>query len=248
MDFLIKSTVSMALLLSVYHVFLAREKMHRFNRFYLLASLVFSIALPFINIRFGNAAIAQPITGLTTILLSPLIISNGNTNYLPYIMWAIYGVVTLLLLLRFANNLLHFKNKVSHNPTLPYKGAVLVLLTDNVLPHTFLNYIFINKQEHEAMGIEGELYTHELAHAYQKHTLDVLFIELLKTLLWFNPLLYFYKKAIQLNHEFLADETVVNASYNIITYQKLLVEKAAHSVTFSLASNLNFAITKNVYL
>ena len=121
---------------------------------------------------------------------------------------------------------------------------MLVLVKQNILPHTFLNYIFVNKQEHKNQVIEDELYTHELAHVHQHHTLDVLFIELLKTVFWFNPLVYVYKKAIQLNHEFLADETVVNAAYNVITYQQLLLQKATTGHTFALASNLNFAITK----
>ncbi|TRW22024.1 hypothetical protein FMM05_18900 [Flavobacterium zepuense] len=244
-DFLLKSTISMALLLAVYHLFLAKEKMHRFNRFYLLFSIAFSFLLPFVSFTINSPVMAQPLNELTTILLAPAIISAPNkTNYLPYISWGIYGFVTLLLLLRFAVSLLHFKRQVNYNEHSNHKGAVLVLVNANILPHTFLNYIFINKEEHDNQVIEDELYTHELAHVHQHHTVDVLFIEVLKTVFWFNPLLYFYKKAIQLNHEFLADETVVNAAHNVITYQQLLLQKATKGHTFALASNLNFAITK----
>ena len=243
-DFLLKSTLSLAVLLAIYHLFLAKEKMHRFNRFYLLFSLAFSLVLPFISFTINNPTVAQPLNGLASILLAPAIISAPKTNYLPYIGWGIYGVITFLLLLRFANSLLHFKKQVNSNEHRNYKGTVLVLVKQHILPHTFLNYIFINKEEHDNQIIEDELYTHELAHVHQHHTIDVLFIELLKCVFWFNPLLYFYKKAIQLNHEFLADETVVNAAYNVITYQQLLLQKAANGHTFALASNLNFAITK----
>jgi len=120
----------------------------------------------------------------------------------------------------------------------------LILVEEKILPHTFLNYIFINKNDYENRKIEGELFTHELTHVRQKHTLDVLFIEILKTIFWFNPLLIFYKKAIQLNHEFLADEKVVTSYKNVPFYQSLLLEKASWNSNFYLASNLNFLVTK----
>lgn len=107
-----------------------------------------------------------------------------------------------------------------------------------------MNTIFVNRKEYANSSIEDELYTHEFTHVRQKHTLDILFIEALKTIFWFNPLLYFYKRAMQLNHEFLADEKVINTTANTVYYQNLLLEKASIGTTFSLASNLNFSITK----
>ena len=70
---------------------------------------------------------------------------------------------------------------------------------------------------------------------------------MLKTIFWFNPLLYFYKKAIQLNHEFLADEAVVSKD-NVTTYQNILLQMASGSHCISLASNLNFSVTKKRFI
>ena len=120
----------------------------------------------------------------------------------------------------------------------------MVLLDEKTLPHTFLNTIFINKSDYENRNIEDEFYTHELTHVAQKHTLDVLFIEIIKCVFWFNPILIFYKKAIQLNHEFLADEKVVNSYNNIPVYQSLLLSKANEKQPYYLASNLNYLVTK----
>ncbi len=130
------------------------------------------------------------------------------------------------------------------NTPIDYKNAKLILLTEKTLPHTFLNTIFINETEYNNRKIEAELYTHELTHVTQKHTLDILFIEILKTIFWFNPIFIFYKKAIQLNHEFLADEKVVTSYNNVPFYQSLLLSKANENQTFYLASNLNYLITK----
>jgi hypothetical protein len=172
------------------------------------------------------------------------IIIAEKTNYLPVILWSVYLIVTIGLLARFATNLIKISRKINSNPSEKVQNATLILLTEKVLPHTFLHYIFINKDDYKNRKIEVELYTHELTHVNQKHTLDILLIELMKTIFWFNPLLFLYKKAIQLNHEFLADEKVVSSYNNVPFYQNLLLEKASWNNTFYLASNLNYLVTK----
>lgn len=248
--FLLKSSLCMLALLAIYHLFLQREKTHRFNRFYLLIALIISLSAPFITIDTGNNEIMKPVAATAMVLqeaaISPSlnIESAPSTNYTIIAVWLIYGIITFLMLIKFIKNIHNFIKKASKNPVIKYESAILVLLSEKTLPHTFLNYIFVNKEEYEKNTIENELYTHELTHVRQKHTIDILFVELLKIVLWFNPLLYFYKKAIQLNHEFLADEKVVSSFDNAVFYQNLLLEKAAIGNPFYLASNLNFSITK----
>ena len=103
---------------------------------------------------------------------------------------------------------------------------------------------FINKDDYETKNIEKELFTHELTHVTQKHTLDVIILELVQVIFWINPLFIILKKAIQLNHEFLADETVINKHKNTSQYQHLLLNKAAWKNEYYLASNLNYSLTK----
>lgn len=239
----------MAILLAVYHLLLEKEKMHRFNRFYLLFALVFSLLIPLITLPVYNNAIAQP---LSVISLAPLELNSENNKesitYLPWILWGIYGSITLVLAMRFAHNIRAFIKQAASNQVIEHETAKLVLLEEKVLPHTFLKYIFLNKEDYENRAIEEELYAHELAHVNQKHTLDILFIETLKVLFWFNPLLYAYKKAIQLNHEFLADEKVITLYGDATPYQNLLLQKVSFGHTVKLASNLNFSITKKRFI
>ena len=244
-DFLIKSAISLGVLLLAYHFLLEKEKMHQFNRFYLLFSLVFSFVIPFITIEVIQK-IATPIIQKN----SPIQINKesivfvSETNYLPIILWSIYGLVTLFLTIRFVRNIMKIITKKNSNTRIEYKNAQLVLLKEEVLPHTFLNYIFMSEMDYNNQKIEAELFSHELTHVSQKHTFDVLFIEFLKTIFWFNPIFIFYKKAMQLNHEFLADEKVVNYYNNIPFYQNLLLSKANENQPFYLASNLNYLLTK----
>ena len=244
-EFFIKSSLCLILLLGVYNFFLEKEKMSLFNRFYLLGSLVISFLIPLVKFELQQDIIQNNLLpeAIKTIQGNTIII-NQKTNNLSIFLWSFYGIITLLFTFRFSKNIYVFFQKIKSNPKKKFENGTLIFVEENILPHTFLNYIFINKNDYENRKIEGELFTHELAHVHQKHTLDVLFIEILKTIFWFNPILIFYKKAIQLNHEFLADEKVVKSYNNVPFYQNLLLEKASWNSNFYLASNLNFLVTK----
>lgn len=244
-NFLLESTVGLIAFLAFYHLFLEREKMHQFNRFYLLFSIVISLIIPFISIE-----IIQEIENFPLTTNLPILIDSGNnipiketTNYTPNLLWSLYIIISFVLLVRFLKNILYFKKTIQSNETVSYKNATLVLLNQETIPHTFLNYIFINKESYKNRTIENELYDHELTHVNQNHSYDILCIELLKIIFWFNPVFYLYKKAIQLNHEFIADEKVVKTHKNVSFYQSLLLNTNGNA-TYYLASNLNYLITK----
>lgn len=245
-DFLIKSIVCQIALLVIYHLILEREKMHQFNRFFLLFCLVFSLAIPFVTIEiYENLITLSEQNQLPKI---PQMIGSGVLKEQPeFDLSLLFGIFYIfmasILSIRFALNLYKINQRIKLNPKEIYGESTLVLVSEKILPHTFLHYIFINKEDHKNGEIEAELYTHELTHAQQKHSIDIVFIEILRILFWFNPILILYKKAIQLNHEFLADENVV-ANHNVSYYQNLLLEKASWKNNFNLVSNLNFLVTK----
>ncbi|MEM8520485.1 M56 family metallopeptidase [Flavobacterium sp. PL12] len=244
-DFLIKSTASLFVLLVIYHLVLENEKMHQFNRFYLLFALVFSLIIPFITIEIIRE-ITNPIITQNTIKIEgeATAIIADSINYWLLALYSSYGLITSLLLIRFIRNIVKLLSKAKSTSPIDYKNGQLILVQEETLPYTFLNTIFINKTDYHNRKIEAELFTHELIHVTQKHTFDILFIESLKVLFWFNPIFIFYKKAIQLNHEFLADEKVVKSYNNVPFYQNLLISKANANETYYLASNLNYSVTK----
>lgn len=243
-DFLIKSSICLVVFLGFYHLILEREKMHQFNRFYLLISIIVSLVLPFLTFEIIKIVpVVQEIVPLTSMPTSFEAVKE-TIDYTPIILWSLYGLITFILLIRFGKNIWKLISKSNSNPIVKYKNAILVLVDEKTLPHTFLNTIFINLDDYNSRKIEDELYTHELVHVTQKHTLDILFIEFLKTIFWFNPIFIFYKKAIQLNHEFLADEKVVESYNDVPFYQSLLLHKGNGNQTIYLASNLNYLVTK----
>ena len=247
-DFLIKSTICLSIFFSFYYLVLEREKIHLFNRFYLVGSIVISLVIPFVTFEIIEII---PVTQNTELQIIDTILSSSNEtiiqekiNYLPIILLSLYILTSSILIMRFVRNIWKLISKAISNPKVKYKNANLILLDEKTLPHTFLNYIYINFEDYNKRNIEDELYSHELVHVTQKHTFDILFIEFLKAIFWFNPLFIFYKKAIQLNHEFLADEEIVKTYNNVPFYQNLLLQKSCNVQTIYLASNLNYLVTK----
>lgn len=248
--YFIKAILCSALFFIVYKLLFENEKMHHFNRMYLLFSIVFSLVVPFITIH--NTSPLLP-TAETGILNTQIFYTYNNTptpvpvienNTLPFILLSIYLTVTTVLLFRFGVNLKTLFSRISNSPVIPYKNARLVLINEYLTSHSFLNYIFINRQDYKNGKIEDEVLSHELTHVKQKHSIDIIFIELVQAIFWFNPVLIFYRKAIQLNHEFLADNHVINTYQNTLSYQQLLINKASHKKGSLLTSQFNYLITK----
>jgi beta-lactamase regulating signal transducer with metallopeptidase domain len=246
--YIIKSASCLALLLFFYHLILEKEKMHSFNRFYLMVGVIISLLIPFVTITIeaiSETTIAVQATGQQPFIIekiSPQIIEESY-NYTNYFI-GFYLLISSILLIRFGRNLFKIIQKVRLNQKVKHQNATLILVDDKILPHTFWKAIFINKKDYENGEIEEELFTHELTHVTEKHTIDVLLIELLQIVFWINPLFIFLKKAIQLNHEFLADDKVINLHKNTFQYQHLLLNKAAWNNEYYLASNLNYSLTK----
>jgi hypothetical protein len=218
------------LFLLIYDVFLKNETFFNWNRFYVLASAFLSIVLPFIKIDSFKAVIPReymyvlpevvignPInnTGTEAIILKNLTTNSAlfNWNYVLFL-----GCAIALLL--FTIKLFKLTAMAYKNPKTKFEKAFLVELKNSKHAFSFFNYIFLGSD----VKIEDRqsILTHELQHVKEKHSLDLLFFEVLKILFWFNPLIYMYQKRIANLHEFIADSKAVKSSNKRSYYQNLL--------------------------
>ena len=239
--YLFKFLLSSALLIGTYYLFLEREKTLKFNRFYLLASLFFSIIIPFLHYS-SAAVISKEKSGL--IIGQPLDISQKITETASIftfsnVILAIYILVASVLLLKFCIALRKLIIEILLNKKVKSGGINFILQDKKVTPHSFWNTIFLNKKDFENGRIDEKIILHEKTHIEQKHSLDVLFIEILLVVFWFNPAFYLFKNAILNNHEFLADENVLKKSPEIKSYQNLLLgELISEKLIFTNQFNL----------
>lgn len=249
-EYLIKSALSLGVILGSYQLFLGREKMPVFNRVYLLFGLLFSFLAPLVSIQLSsnvwvdNTIIGQLPTFVFGMIDEPTMAYTESYLSPATLVKIGYALITSLFLLRFFNQLYSFFKETARHTTIAYRGATLVLLKQESLPYTFMHCIFLDEAAYQRGEIEEELLTHELAHVQQLHSLDIILIGLLQSLFWWNPLLFFYKRAIQLNHEFLADDAVIQRHQQVPDYQYLLLKKVSSKNYQNLSSNFNYLVTK----
>lgn len=284
--YIFKATLFSALLFAIYHFFLEKEKMPRFNRFFLLFTITLPLLIPLItvpaipflpkiswavnlagadpagtilaerlfpdNLVTGGstetgssvAGSNKPGTGLQNSFVQSPLAGAAGYNLLLRFLLAGYLIVSLAFLYRFVKNIISVRSIIISNKSVPYFDGRLVLTEDDRVPHSFLKFIFVNREEYERGAVEREILDHELTHVRQKHTLDILLIELILVFAWINPVLFFCRKAIRLNHEFLADQAVMENYADLRTYQLLLVEKVSQPKSQLMSSPFNYLLTK----
>ncbi|MEW5676867.1 M56 family metallopeptidase [Flavobacterium enshiense] len=250
--YLIKSGLCLLVLFAVYHFVLGSEKMYRFNRYFLLISLAFGLLIPLNTIEKETTPILETaaLPTVSAIVEQPTAILTESTNYftLENILLGIYILITVVFLLRFAKNLFMMLVKIRQCKKITLADYTLVLTAEKTLPYTFLNYIFMNEDDFNHDKIEAELLEHEKAHVQQHHSFDILFIELLQIFFWFQPALYGFKKALQFNHEFLADEAVLQNAVPTENYQNLILAKISPKKPVPFSSNLAYLVTKKRFI
>lgn len=248
--YLIKSALSLSVILAIYQLLLGREKMPVFNRMYLIFGLLFSFLAPLVSFQLGsrvwaeNALLEQIPTIVFGMIDEPANSYTESVLSTATIIKIGYALITSLFVFRFFKQLSFFFEETARHPTVAYRGATLVLLKRQSLPYTFLHYIYLDEAAYQRGEIEEELLTHELAHVQQWHSLDIILLGLLQSLFWWNPLLLVYKRAIQLNHEFLADDAVIQKHLKVPDYQYLLLKKVSSKNYQNLSSNFNYLVTK----
>ena len=262
-EYIVKSSLSLIMFFGLYWFLLRKEKLFVFNRFFLIFSVVFSLAVPFISIPVnlqpasGTAgfvpAYSQIIPGINTAydiipeneeISQPYSAKQHSEINFSAILLAFYFSGVILLLFRFLRNIyvIILKTKISEKTS--FKGYRIVLTDEKTDPCCFLSSIYLNRDDYLTGRFDQELLEHELEHAKQSHTIDIILIELVKIFYWFNPVPFLYERAIRINHEYLADNVVITEKSDIKSYADILLGYITSAGKMSLTSGSNHSFTK----
>jgi len=252
-NFIIESGVSLTLLASVYVLFLRKETFFRANRLFLLGSLLFSVLLPLLRLRILTP---QPVllsevtvTPYRNLLESITVYGHGFTGQIEktvlsaQLLVVIYLAGVGLLLSLFIFRMIQILLKIRKSKVENKDGFRLVLLEKETTPFSFLNYIFVNRNQMNDAGY-NRMMIHELEHVKQGHSIDVIILELLTAFQWFNPFMWLLRRAIRENHEFLADRAVLNTGTSRGEYKQLLLNQFIGE-QLVVANNFNYSLIKN---
>jgi cell division protein FtsB len=247
--YLFKIIACSAVLIGFYYLFLAKEKSFQFNRFYLIFALLFSYIIPFVSWELPAKEVAK--TGIIfqetagEIMMIPAKPVETELNW-EMIVLVIYGLITLFLLMKSLFSIIKIL-KLKGN-FIKVNNLKTKVLEENISPFSFLGTLYIGKNYFKNNSIDERIFLHEKNHIEQKHSRDLILIELLKIVSWFNPALYFYKKAIITNHEFLADENVLSQNFEVQSYQKLILEEISTNQNLQFTNQFNFNNTKKRFI
>ena len=196
-----------------YCIFLVRETHYQLNRAYLLLSCVAAFVLPVLQISALRPAIEPTIAD--THVAAP----TEPTFY--YYLWIAYVVGAVVVVLFLALKL-YSVIKLTRTDVVTYGKYKMVYLKDTDVAFSFFNYLFIGTRAECA----NTIITHELVHIRQRHSADIMFLELLKAICWFNPCIYLLQNSLKTVHEYIADEQTAATEADALTYSSFLVNNA----------------------
>lgn len=245
---ILKIIITSSVLFGFYHIFLGREGSFKFNRFFLILSLVFAYITPFIafDLPQFQSTNATLIFGETMADFRPAATSGNQSVSFENLFLMIYAFITLALFVKSLRAFL--KIRFLQGEKIIYKDQKLTILSADVQPFSFFGIIYLSRKDCNGGEIDERIYLHEKCHVQQYHSLDLLFLELFSIFSWFNPALIFYKKAMLSNHEFLADDYVLKNNFDVQKYQHLILSKMELSSSFHLTHPFNFNNTKKRFM
>ncbi len=233
--YLAEANIYLSVFYLAYCAFLNTQTYYQLNRVYLIGSCIVAFILPVLQIgalkpeQVVTAApvveyqlpVAQyteqlPVTNNIVQVAAAPTLSTDDYLWFGYLIGA---AILLVLLLVKLYSLYKLVNKVSNTKQANYK---LIQLPQTDIAFSFFNYLFIGNNAHGAKTI----IRHELVHIRQKHSVDIVFLEMLKIINWFNPFIYLLQNSLKTVHEYIADEQTVAHETDPISYSTFLLNNA----------------------
>ncbi len=227
--YLLEANLYLLLFYGFYCLFLQHETFYNSNRYFLLIASLVAFLLPIMQLGFlkpapviNNALFPPPILytedQLAKMALQPVQEAINYTTYLYpiYLFIALcFGIKLGFSIAKIIRLWLKAKKAKTGNVT-------LIELKEQTTAFSFFNLLFI----HPHLAEKETVLKHEMVHIKQKHSLDILFFEILQIICWFNPIFYFIKKDIKLLHEYIADDLSTRKGVLKHEYAMFLIENS----------------------
>ena len=215
MLYVIKAAITLALLYSCFFIFLSKETFHRFNRCMLVGIMLVSLVMPMFHFTTSHPTTLNEEVYIVQNYIEhdtpPIIVTAQQAQGITWIQaltWIYLAGVVLMLILTLvqAISLIRFMSSgVRHTDT---KGNTVILHNNDVPPFSIFRYIVMSVKDYESS--RQYILTHEQEHIRLGHTYDLLLLQGMKTLMWFNPFIWFLSRDLKAVHEYEADQAVIN--------------------------------------
>jgi TonB family protein len=237
----VETATCLAIFYLLYHFLLRKERSFQYNRFYLLATILFSLSFPLINVNYNPDKTPAVLNSLhqvsNEVSKEPIIEPKGYYSVTvvakserPLMLWweaviLIYILTMLALGLRLFVQMKSFNEFIWYNRhNTRFKTDYFLVRTEGKLPtFAFFKYLMWDDSIELTLAEQKQILDHERVHIKQRHSYDIMLMESLKVFFWFNPFIYLYRGLLEETHEYEADYKAVKAN-DQTTYTKLLVK------------------------
>jgi TonB family protein len=250
--FLYESGISLSVLYVFYWFLLRKETYFSLNRIILVSTLLLALIIPFIRITItGHAEQGSIIYVFDRFIMDPLVVSpetvQAEKNQSISLIRIIYFAGVIFFFLKFLVQFFQIFKLVKKYGTRKLLGYKIVPIDNDLSPFSFFNFIFINPEKIQENELKNVLY-HEGEHARKLHTLDIILLEIICIIQWFNPFIWFYKLALREIHEYEADLSVIKNGENKLNYQQLILQQVFGNQFFQVVHHLltNSLIKKRI--
>ncbi|HJY13956.1 MAG TPA: M56 family metallopeptidase, partial [Flavobacterium sp.] len=246
--FIAKSSGLLVLFYFAYFFLLRKETFFNSNRWFLLAGLITSVVLPFVV--YTKIVWVDPTPMPAVIDYAAGYIPHTNTipeetfeiNW-NYVALAIYGIGFLALILKFALDFYSLNSVLKGKEVQQEADFKFIDIDENIAPFSYFDYIVYNSSMFTASELES-IIEHEKVHSDQNHTVDVIISRIFCVLFWFNPIIWFYKKAILQNLEFIADNEAAKKIADKKAYQYTLLKITTHETCVAITNHFYQSLIK----
>ena len=267
------SAVAIALFFGLYATTLRRSNLLRLRRFYLIGTLIVAVIIPFVSIETKAPQAArvsayvqqfqmpeevvvpqieipkasiEPVQVVTPSQTEPVAVKpswNWKDALLAmYLVGCVFAFILLVIKL-IKTSSYYRRSSISDELSTREMRVHVLAEPDGNLPFSFLRSVFVNPDVFTDSELRQVL-AHERAHIRQRHTFDLLFLEVLKALQWFNPIIYLYMRELSSVHEYLADEQVLAQGAPKRDYLELLYKQLCVGKFMPVGNSFRHLLTK----
>ncbi|MDA9888322.1 TonB-dependent receptor plug domain-containing protein [Flavobacteriaceae bacterium] len=223
LDFAWKNTAVLGLFFVVYRFWLYPRKQFSFNRHFLLSGLLISVVLPFVSIKRIVQITWDPLMAQGP--FEPVAQTTLEKPSFEQILMVLIGAGSACVLLWILFKLAVLIRLLIQAKTIQKKRPKLLLSNAVRGPFSFINAVVFPTHLYQSEAYELML-THEKIHVKQWHSLDILLTHIMFVFTWWNPFLWWYKKGVVENLEFLTDQLTVAATKDLKAYQYILLKQS----------------------
>ncbi|MFK8104854.1 MAG: M56 family metallopeptidase [Saprospiraceae bacterium] len=261
-QYLLESSFCLLIFYGFYHVLLRRETFFQINRLYLIVTPILAILIPLLHIDLEAPVAPELRRGAMEEFIIPVISNAAQLNSdiasqieqpSPLFSLTFGDAVILIYLLgalgmglRLIVGLLRLFQTIRASKQSNEEAYTLIDMEGDFPAASFFSYIFWNGDKNDEK--QRWILEHELVHFRQWHSLDVLAMELIVIIKWFNPLIYFFRKSLKATHEYIADSYVVAQLGSAPSYAKVLIHHSNRSTQNRLVNTFSALIKKRLIM